>query len=62
MSVLEAGGFVQLVRGWGDLRPLFLFMAFQRGSWEVDDASQLCLPLPVWDGEGDGHGEFLVSE
>lgn len=28
----------------------------------MDDANQLCLPLPVRDGEGDGRGEFLVNE
>lgn len=67
MSVLEAGGFVQLVGGcskwgWGDPQPLFLFVALNRGSWKADDADQLCLLLAVWHGEGARHGEFLANK
>lgn len=47
-------------------RPLasffFLVVALNGGSWEVDDADQLCLLPAVWHGDGARHGEFLVDK
>lgn len=40
----------------------FLFVALNGGSWEVDDADQLCLLPAVWHRDGAWHGEFLVDK